>query len=213
MDKKNTFIGLVFIALVSASCFGRAYNSKSSASRSSSRQKRYKPLGQSTTPADAALVAANLQILALGIRSFQQVEAVEVEAASKPLPPESTVALYNDYIEAVFTTRGGAIQTVSFLQTKSGERDDYIYNKGGLLPALSLSLNSVDGEIREFDLDYRIEQQSSNSVTFVLYSGEGLSIRRHYRIASTGAADEPYTIEHSTTFKNNSSSRRFLLFI
>ena len=92
------------------------------------------------------------------------------------------VALYNDYIEAVFTTRGGAIQTV-FLQTKSGERDDYVFNKGGLLPALSLSLNSGDGEIREFDLDYHIEQQSS--ILSLLY-GEGY-IRRHYRIASTGA--------------------------
>ena len=171
------------------------------------------PAGQSTTPADAALVATDAASSAFNSKSsvsvsdlFQQVEAVEVEAATKPLSPESTVALYNDYIEAVFTTRGGAIQTVSFLQTKSGERDDYVFNKGGLLPALSLSLNSGDGEIREFDLDYRIEQQSSDSVTFVLDSGEGLSIRREYRIASTGSVDEPYTIEHSTTFKNNSTS-------
>ena len=171
------------------------------------------PAGQSTTPADAALVATDAASSAFNSKSsvsvsdlFQQVEAVEVEAATKPLSPESTVALYNDYIEAVFTTRGGAIQTVSFLQTKSGERDDYVFNKGGLLPALSLSLNSGDGEIREFDLDYHIEQQSSDSVTFVLDSGEGLSIRREYRIASTGSVDEPYTIEHSTTFKNNSTS-------
>ena len=171
------------------------------------------PAGQSTTPADAALVATDAASSAFDSKSsvsisdlFQQVEAVEVEVATKPLSPESTVALYNDYIEAVFTTRGGAIQTVSFLQTKSGERDDYVFNKGGLLPALSLSLNSGDGEIREFDLDYRIEQQSSDSVTFVLDSGEGLSIRREYRIASTGSVDEPYTIEHSTTFKNNSTS-------
>ena len=171
------------------------------------------PAGQSTTPADAALVATDAASSAFNSKSsvsvsdlFQQVEAVEVEATTKPLSPESTVALYNDYIEAVFTTRGGAIQTVSFLQTKSGERDDYVFNKGGLLPALSLSLSSGDGEIREFDLDYRIEQQSSDSVTFVLDSGEGLSIRREYRIASTGSVDEPYTIEHSTTFKNNSTS-------
>ena len=171
------------------------------------------PAGQSTTPTDAALVATDAASSAFNSKTsvsvsdlFQQVEAVEVEAATKPLSPESTVALYNDYIEAVFTTRGGAIQTVSFLQTKSGERDDYVFNKGGLLPALSLSLNSGDGEIREFDLDYHIEQQSSDSVTFVLDSGEGLSIRREYRIASTGSVDEPYTIEHSTTFKNNSTS-------
>ena len=168
------------------------------------------PAGQSTTPADAMLVATDSKSSVSVSDLFQQVEVAEVEVAAKPLSPESTVALYNDYIEAVFTTRGGAIQTVSFLQTKSGERDDYVFNKGGLLPALSLNLNSGDGEIREFDLDYRIEQQSSDSVTFVLESSEGLSIRREYRIASTGSEDEPYTIEHSTVFKNNSTSAKAL---
>ena len=168
------------------------------------------PAGQSTTPADAMLVATDSKSSVSVSDLFQQVEVAEVEVAAKPLSPESTVALYNDYIEAVFTTRGGAIQTVSFLQTKSSERDDYVFNKGGLLPALSLSLNSGDGEIREFDLDYRIEQQSSDSVTFVLESSEGLSIRREYRIASTGSEYEPYTIEHSTVFKNNSTSAKAL---
>ncbi|MFL2833288.1 MAG: membrane protein insertase YidC [Coraliomargaritaceae bacterium] len=214
MDKKNTFLGLVFMAAGIGFMFWQSQQiEKQRIEQLKQAETLQAPAGQSTTPADAALVATDAASSAFNSKSsvsvsdlFQQVEAVEVEAATKPLSPESTVALYNDYIEAVFTTRGGAIQTVSFLQTKSGERDDYVFNKGGLLPALSLSLNSGDGEIREFDLDYRIEQQSSDSVTFVLDSGEGLSIRREYRIASTGSLDEPYTIEHSTTFKNNSTS-------
>ena len=214
MDKKNTFLGLVFIGAGIGFMFWQSQQyEKQRIEQLKQAETLQAPVSQSTTPADAALVATDSTTSATDSKSslsvsdlFQQVEAVEVEAATKPLSPESTVALYNDYIEAVFTTRGGAIQTVSFLQTKSGERDDYVFNKGGLLPALSLSLNSGDGEIREFDLDYRIEQQSSDSVTFVLDSGEGLSIRREYRIASTGSLDEPYTIEHSTTFKNNSTS-------
>mgnify|MGYP001404086367 FL=1 len=214
MDKKNTLLGLVFIGAGIGFMFWQSQQiEKQRIEQLKQAETLQAPAGQSTTPADAALVATDAASSAFDSKSsvsisdlFQQVEAVEVEVATKPLSPESTVALYNDYIEAVFTTRGGAIQTVSFLQTKSGERDDYVFNKGGLLPALSLSLNSGDGEIREFDLDYRIEQQSSDSVTFVLDSGEGLSIRREYRIASTGSEDEPYTIEHSTTFKNNSTS-------
>ena len=216
MDKKNTFLGLIFIAAGIGFMFWQSQQyEKERIEQLKQAETLQAPVSQSTTPADAALVATDSTTSPTGSKPsasvsdlFQQVEAVEV--ATKPLTPESRVALYNDYIEAVFTTRGGAIQTVSFLQTKSGERDDYIFNKGGLLPALSLSLNSGDGEIREFDLDYRIEQQSSDSVTFVLDSGEGLSIRRHYRIASTGSVDEPYTIEHSTTFKNNSGSARAL---
>ena len=214
MDKKNTFLGLVFIGAGIGFMFWQSQQyEKQRIEQLKQAETLQAPVSQSTTPADAALVATDSTTSATDSKSslsvsdlFQQVEAVEVEAATKPLSPESTVALYNDYIEAVFTTRGGAIQTVSFLQTKSGERDEYVFNKGGLLPALSLSLNSGDGEIREFDLDYHIEQQSSDSVTFVLDSGEGLSIRREYRIASTGSVDEPYTIEHSTTFKNNSTS-------
>lgn len=218
MDKKNTFLGLVFIGAGIGFMFWQSQQyEKQRIEQLKQAETLQAPVSQSTTPADAALVATDSTTSAIDSKSslsvsdlFQQVEAVEVEAATKPLSPESTVALYNDYIEAVFTTRGGAIQTVSFLQTKSGERDDYVFNKGGLLPALSLSLNSGDGEIREFDLDYRIEQQSSDSVTFVLDNGEGLSIRREYRIASTGSVDEPYTIEHSTTFKNNSPSAKAL---
>ena len=218
MDKKNTFLGLVFIGAGIGFMFWQSQQyEKQRIEQLKQAETLQAPVSQSTTPADAALVATDSTTSATDSKSslsvsdlFQQVEAVEVEAATKPLSPESTVALYNDYIEAVFTTRGGAIQTVSFLQTKSGERDDYVFNKGGLLPALSLSLNSGDGEIREFDLDYRIEQQSSDSVTFVLDGGEGLSIRRHYRIASTDSVDEPYTIEHSTTFKNNSGSAKAL---
>jgi len=216
MDKKNTFLGIVFIAAGIGFMFWQSQQfEKQRIEELKQAETLQAPAGQSTTPADSALVAADATSSSFDSKSsvsvsdlFQQVEAAEV--AKKPLSPESSVALYNDYIEAVFTTRGGAIQTVSFLQTKGGERDDYIFNKGGLLPALSLSLNSGDGEIREFDLDYRIEQKSSNSVTFVHDSGEGLSIRREYRIASTGSVDEPYTIEHSTIFRNNSTSAKAL---
>jgi YidC/Oxa1 family membrane protein insertase len=207
MDKKNTLLGLVFIGAGIGFMFWQSQQiEKQRIEQLKQAETLQVPTGQSTTPADSMLVAADSKSSVSVSDLFQQVEAVEVEVATKPLSPESTVALYNDYIEAVFTTRGGAIQTVSFLQTKSGKRDDYVFNKGGLLPALSLSLNSGDGEIREFDLDYRIEQQSSDSVTFVLESSEGLSIRREYRIASTGSEDEPYTIEHSTVFKNKSTS-------
>ena len=216
MDKKNTFLGLIFIGAGIGFMFWQSQQiEKQRIEQLQQAETLQAPASTSTTPAEAALVAPDATISATDSKSsvsvsdlFQQVEAVEV--AAKPLSPESTLVLYNEFIEAVFTTRGGAIQTVSFLQTKSGERDDYVFNKGGLLPALSLSLNSGDGEIREFDLDYRIEQQSSDSVTFVLDGGEGLSIRRHYRIASTGSVEEPYTIEHSTTFKNNSTSTKAL---
>ena len=134
MDKKNTLLGLVFIGAGIGFMFWQSQQiEKQRIEQLKQAETLQTPAGQSTTPADAMLVASDSKSSVSVSDLFQQVEAVEVEVATKPLSPESTVALYNDYIEAVFTTRGGAIQTVSFLQTKSGERDDYVFNKGGLL--------------------------------------------------------------------------------
>ena len=221
MDKKNTFLGLVFIAAGIGFMFWQSQQiEKQRLEQLKQAETLEAPAGESTTPANAALVApASVGDLVTTASSgsndpqvavsdlFQKAETVEV--VQKPLAAEKTVVLANEFIEAVLTTRGGAIKTVSFLQTKHGERDDYVFNQGGLLPALSLSLNSADGEMREFALDYRVEQQASDSVTFAFDSGEGLVIRRSYRIASTGSEAE-YTIEHSTAFENKSTATKAL---
>ena len=130
--------------------------------------------------------------------------------SAAPLTEETIVVLTNEYIEAAFTTRGGAIRTVSFLKTKRGERDDYVFNQDGLLPALSLSYSASDGQVREFALDYRIEAQTDDSVTFAFVTAEGMVIRRSYRIAPSGSAAEPYMIEHSTAIENGSTAAKRL---
>ena len=209
MDKKNTFLGLIFIVAGIGFMFWQSQQiEKQRIEQLKQAQTLKAPAGHSTTPADTMLVVGDSKP-SLPLFDFnQELEAVEV--ATKPLSPERTIVLRNDYIEAVFTTRGGAIQTVSFLQTKRGQRDDYVFNKGAPLPALSLSLNSRDGEIKEYAYDYLIEQQSSDSVTFVFDNLDGLNIRREYRIASTDSEDEPYTIEHTTVFTANSASKQLL---
>ena len=134
MDKKNTFLGLVFITAGIGFMFWQSQQiEKQRIEQLKQAETLQAPANQSTTPADAMLEAGNSNPTVSVSDLFQQVEAVEVEAATKPHYPEKTITLYNDYIEAVFTTRGGAIQTVSFLQTKRGERDDYVFNKGCLL--------------------------------------------------------------------------------
>lgn len=214
MDKKNTLLGLVFIVAGIGFMFWQSQQLETQRIEQLQEAETLEaPAGESTTPADAVLTApavagevARAEEAVAVSDLFQVAEAVEIVEQAQARGEAQTVTLSNDYIEAVFTTRGGAIQTVDFLLTKRGERDDYVFNKNGYLPALSLSYNATDGTMREFALDYRIEQQTSDSITFVLDQGEGMVIRRTYRIASAGSEADPYMIEHSTVFQNQSGT-------
>jgi len=214
MDKKNTLLGVVFIAAGIGFMFWQSQQTEKQRIEQLEQLQQAEtleaPAGESTTPADAFMTApggtpATAEPAITVTDLFQEAEAIQtlVEA---PLVGEQTITLANEFIEAVFTTRGGAIKTVDFLQTKRGERDDYVFNQDGYLPALSLSYNGADGAMREFALDYQIEQQTSDSITFVLDQGEGMVIRRSYRIAQGDSEAEPYMIAHSTVFENRSDT-------
>lgn len=213
MDKKNTFLGLIFIVAGIGFMFWQSQQiEKQRLEQLQQAETLEAPAGESTTPADAALsnpaaavTGATEGAAATVTDLFQEVAAV-APVKGGALAEEKTLTLANEFIEAVFTTRGGAIKTVDFLQTKRGERDDYVFNEDGLLPALSLSYQTGEGRMREFALDYAIEQQTADSISFVLDNGEGLLIRRSYRIAPTGSEAEPYMIEHSTVFENKSAT-------
>ena len=124
--------------------------------------------------------------------------------------PEEIVTLANPFIEVDFTTRGGAIRQVAFLRTKRGGRDDYVFNREGFLPALSLSLAGRDGGIREFALPYEVESRSDTSVTFRYETSDGLVIRRSYTIAEEENGQDPYVIRHRTEFTNRAPNPKTL---
>ncbi|MDQ8194954.1 membrane protein insertase YidC [Coraliomargarita sp. SDUM461004] len=213
MDKKNTILGVVFIAAGIGFMFWQSQQIEQQRIEQLQQAETLgAPAGQSTTPADAVISAveggrpSQADEPAVAVADlFVAAQDAEAGASEAPMREEKTVHLANDFIEAVFTTRGGAIKTVDFLQTKRGERDDYVFNQDGFLPALSLSYQSGDGAMREFALDYSIAEQTSDSITFVLDNGEGMVIRRSYRIAPSGSDAEPYMIEHSTVFENQSA--------
>lgn len=217
MDKKNTVLGLVFIVAGIGFMFWQSQQiEKQRLEQLRQAETLDAPAETSTTPADAALTAPDTDAASPVVAETSTVGDLFQDAGTvgpatpAPLTEEKTITLSNEFIEAVFTTRGGAIRTVSFLQTKRGERDDYVFNKGGLLPAMSLSYSAADGQMREFALDYRIESQSDDSVTFLLETAEGMVIRRAYRIVPAGSESEPYAIEHSTEIENRSDSSKSL---
>lgn len=212
MDKKNTLLGVIFIAAGIGFMFWQTkqlehqrqqeqLNAPAEVEKTQSGSVDDVTLGADRAPARRGPIAADDMLDALVNQPDEAVAAATVAGVPEASADEQTVVLRNDFIEVEFTTKGGAIRTVAFLQTKRGERDDYIFNENGYLPALSLGLD-VEGKINEFALDYTIESQTSDSITFVYRREGGITIRRMYQLSRAGDAIDPYIITHSTTFDN-----------
>jgi len=223
MDKKNTLLGIIFIAAGIGFMFWQSQQLEEQRREQLQQEQTLTDTSESATPSELGANASDrptaemredgsspgadamLKLLA------REVDEAEVAAtATAPLAEEKTFELSNAFIEAEFTTRGGAIREVRFLQTKRGGRDDYVFNEGGYLPALSLSLATGQGAMREFSLDYSVESQTSDTIVFALDAGDGLVIRRTYAIAMSENGHDPYVIKHSTTFSNQSASPKAL---
>ncbi len=207
MDKKNSIIGILCIT---AGIIFMFWQQKELA-----EQRALDPIPQeeidranSVAPDDAAM-GAPVSLSGFNSESnevidllAQPAEAAGETSVAKEVVEEQTFILSNDFIEVEFTSLGGAIKTVSFLQTKRGERDDYVFNTRGLLPALSLSLSGNDGGIHEFGLPYQVEFQSELEVTFVFKRDDGFVIRRSYFLSADFEEQDPYIIRHRTVFLN-----------
>ena len=220
MDKKNTLLGLLCIV----SAIGYMFWQAQEIEKQRLEQLELLEESEATKANVASTVDPIIQpgvsdehwIAPVGFDSglvnelFKDTEEAELTSQKAKVAPEKTVSLANEYIEVTFTTRGGAIREVNFLRTKRGDRDEYVFNQNGLLPAMGLSYSSSDGQMREFALDYSIEKKTADSVSFLIETVDGMLIRRIYRIAPTDSDAEPYIIEHSTVIKNGSSSAKSL---
>ncbi len=211
MDKKNTILGIICIA----AGIGYMFKQASDLNEQQRQQQLEEANAVEQVVVDApteGVVAAPVEASenALGLLVQPVVEPVAVVEQQQVVADEQLVTLSNEFIEVEFTTLGGAIRTVEFLQTKRGERDDYVFNTDGRLPALSLSLAGGDGGMQEFALPYSIEAQTADSITFVFNSGEGLALRRTYSLAKSSSEQDPYIIRHSTTFDNQAATPQAL---
>ncbi len=135
--------------------------------------------------------------------------ATEPSAALKNIYPESEeriITLANEFVEVDFTTAGGAIKTVSFLETKKGERDTYVFNETGLLPALSLDLSEEKSDLQAFTIPYAVAEKTTHSITFQREVGDGRTLQRIYTLPDSNSEQDPYEIQHKTVFNNRSGS-------
>ncbi len=199
MDKKNTILGILFIV----AGIGYMFWSAQEALKPPPVKAPVLAAAAGTTEVSSETMVPTDSMLDLLIRDVGE---VPTGSADKPDVPEETVIIVNEFIEVEFTSKGGAIRQVSFLKTKRGEKDDYVFNADGYLPALSLGL--AKGNIREFDPHYTIESKSSHSITFILQAGPKLKIRRTYSIARGESDQDPYIIKHRTGFENQATTAK-----
>jgi YidC/Oxa1 family membrane protein insertase len=227
MDKKNFLIGILCIIAGFTFYFWQATQMEEQRREQLREQERQRALQTEESPTEAETERDReptrptttdvdgedlLDLLA------REVEVIEVEQEESTLATEAlqsangeeaTVVLENEFIRVTFTSRGGAIRTVEFKQTKRGGPDDFVFNENGYLPALSLSVAGPTGGLREFGLNYKVSRQTNEMVEFTL-EARGLRIIRSYRLQRESRDEDPYVIIHDTIFENTSDTTREL---
>jgi YidC/Oxa1 family membrane protein insertase len=228
MDKKNFLIGILCIVAGFTFYFWQVTQMEEQRREQLREQERQRALQPQEPPAAApATEQASTPMLTPGQAPANGEDLIDLLAREVDIPiveasaiaaevaqaedtaatAETLLVLENDFIRVTFTTHGGAIRTVEFLQTKRGGKDYFIFNKNGYLPALSLSVANPTGGLREFGLSYEITRQTNNMVEFTL-EARGLRITRSYRLQQANSDEDPYVLIHQTAFENTSDSAR-----
>ena len=87
------------------------------------------------------------------------------------------------------------------MQTKRGERDDFVFNELSQKAALELSLPNQSGELSRIAQNFELESATATRAVYVLNTDEGLQIRRIYDLAGD-ESEQPYVIQHRTQVLN-----------
>lgn len=230
MDKKNTLIGVLFIA---AAIFVMVQQTRDAARQAEAEQaaRQVAEQQEKSVAAQAAddLAEAHPDAAPTGRPASRAsdggpsvfapsdasatgpVEAVESEV------PEKTWTLANEHIRVTFTSKGGAIKEVAFI-TKDhdgglkypavlGSEEPYVFNAGSDIAALAISLDTNgDGKPEAYAPDYKLDEidETGLRVQFSFKDPNGGAIIRAYVLAPEGGELDPYVVQHETYFVNQS---------
>ncbi|MEY4938921.1 MAG: hypothetical protein RIQ93_656 [Verrucomicrobiota bacterium] len=137
-----------------------------------------------------------------------QAHPTELAAAAADAPAEITT-LRNAFIEARFTTAGGALRDVALLKypAELGNSAPFVYNGVHADPMLAF-VQSPD-TLPGLDRSVRFERVSAteNEVTYRAVLNGRVEILRHYKLSpNSGDKTDPYVVRHETTFRNISGT-------
>ncbi|MFP4351894.1 MAG: YidC/Oxa1 family insertase periplasmic-domain containing protein [Puniceicoccaceae bacterium] len=222
MDKKNVLIGLAFILAAFGLMF---YQSSQMPPPGEPARPAPAEAGEPADPARSGDRPADGERDVFGTADapepapradedgesvFRPVEdpgEVDAPSADEGTEAEEVIrTLANDFIEVEFTTRGGGIRRIHFLQTKKGGRDTFVFNAGSDLPALGLGFQGPESAA-SFGRTYEIVEAATSptTITFERALGGDIVVRRTFSItAPEDTQGDPYLIGHETSFLNRS---------
>ena len=206
MDKKNSLLGLAFIVAGIGFMFWQTQQLSQQAVQDSAQQPQTEAMevGQNTadTGSPSFIVEQKKPAVVPSIgQATRDAGSLMATEDSFALPAE-LITLRNAHIAVEMTSHGGAIRQVEFLQTKRGERDDYVFNQLSERPALELSVPSQSGELTRIAQNFELESATATRAVYVLHTDEGLQIRRIYEL-SADDREQAYVIQHSTQVSNS----------
>lgn len=140
-------------------------------------------------------------------------QALGAQTSLQPAEAAATYTLENDYIRVTFTSTGGAIAGVEFIERAASgnlrypqtvDSDvPYTFNKGALTPALSLALAADAHSVPvDYAPQFELLQKTETLIQFRYRDPNGGVIVRGYQIEATGTNDQPYVIAHATLLEN-----------
>lgn len=135
------------------------------------------------------------------------------QAEIAPQQTAETYTLQNDYIRVTFTSKGGAIEAVEFVERGANEKlrypqtvdsdIPYAFNRGALTPALSLALaGDATTAPTDYAPQFELLQKTDTLIQFRYRDPNGGVIVRGYQIEEAGRDDQPYVIAHATKLEN-----------
>lgn len=234
MDKKNTILGLLFLGGAFFLIFwqskqmeerAREWEEQKTAEEAQQEVAEEEAVKDEKLP-DAASPFVETQAPAVAETTdtentgglFAPAEATtDTIEPTEPQAAEELVTLENEAIRVTFTTWGGAIKHVEFIAR--GYNDalkypatldsdvPYVFNAGGVLPALAISLDTdADGVPEEYAPTYTLARHTDTQVAFTYRTPNGIYIRRIYEIQGAGTDGDPYLISHNIGFTNETDT-------
>ena len=190
MDKKNTVIGVLLLLAAMASFYYSA------------RLAPPAPPRPAASPTTSGSPLAKNEAPAVGPASSPGDTTLTAPTSAASLPAEF-VTLANDFLAVKFTSRGGAIDSISLVQKaarldaqgkETAER--YILNAPQAAPVLSLT----DFPGADLHTAYALVSQTTSEVVYRAVAGN-LEVTRRYSLAPAAGQDD-YQLRHETTFRN-----------
>lgn len=200
MDKKNTTIGVLLIAIaVGWLVFSQRFAPRPAAPAPA-------PVTTTTTAATPAAPAP-----AAGTPAVEAPTGL-FDVATKDVAPSpgDIVSLENDYIIARFTPAGGAVKDVAFKKypMELGHKEPYVFNEFQDKTSETYHADPLLGFTDFAGLDQRTKYELvSHTATEVVYrttifEGRVEVTRRYSIVAQPDQQHDPYQIRHETTFRN-----------